>query len=120
MEFDTAGQENMFPVVTKAYEVGSKSDTASTGGANLAIGVGAGIIAVGAIAAGLLVLGNSGEQLQAHDGAQAAACHRQLHMPPYPAESDVRLLLLQQQQQWQACALCAATAQRTLQQQQQQ
>lgn len=53
VEFDTAGQPNMYPVITKAYEAGSDLDTANTGSANLVVGIGAAVIAVGVLAVGL-------------------------------------------------------------------
>lgn len=53
VEFDTAGQSNMYPVITKAYEAGSDADTTNTGAANLVIGAGAAVIGVGVLAVGL-------------------------------------------------------------------
>lgn len=60
VEFDTAGQSNMYPVVTKAYETGSDQDTLETSSANLAVGVGAGVIAVAVLALGLAALSQQG------------------------------------------------------------
>lgn len=60
VEFDTAGQSNMYPVITKAYETGSAQDTLETGGANFAVGVGAGAIAVAVLAIGLTALSQQG------------------------------------------------------------
>lgn len=66
VEFDTAGQSNMYPVITKPYETGSGQDTLETGGANFAVGVGAGAIAVAVLAIGLTALTQqgAGEQLR--------------------------------------------------------
>jgi len=50
----------MYPVITRAYEVGSQDDTASTGSANLLIGVGAGVLAVAVLAVGFSALSQSG------------------------------------------------------------
>jgi hypothetical protein len=61
--FDTAGQSNMYPVITKAYETGSAQDTLETGGANFAVGVGAGAIAVAVLAIGLTALSQQGDSL---------------------------------------------------------
>lgn len=60
VEFDTAGQSNMYPVVTKAYETGSDQDTLETGSANFVVGVGAGAIAVAVLALGLTALSQQG------------------------------------------------------------
>jgi len=60
VEFDTAGQSNMYPVVTKAFEVGSNQDTLETGSANLVVGLGAGGIAVAVLALGLVALSQQG------------------------------------------------------------
>jgi hypothetical protein len=60
VEFDTAGQSNMYPVITKPYETGSGQDTLETGGANFAVGVGAGAIAVAVLAIGLTALTQQG------------------------------------------------------------
>jgi hypothetical protein len=51
----------MYPVITRAYEVGSQDDTASTGSSNLLIGVGAGALAVGVLAVGLSALSQNGK-----------------------------------------------------------
>jgi hypothetical protein len=98
----------MFPVTTRPYEVGSKDDSNATGGANLAIGVGAGVIAVGVIAAGLLVLGSSGECHQYGVVPAAACCIQHFTVSPYREGQSPRPSLL----------ACSNTAQ--LQQQQQQ
>lgn len=50
----------MYPVITKAYEVGSDQDTADTGSANAVVGVGAAVIAVGVLAVGLGALTQQG------------------------------------------------------------
>lgn len=50
----------MYPVVTKAYEAGSDQDSLETGSANLVVGVGAGVIAVGVLALGLAALSQQG------------------------------------------------------------
>lgn len=60
VEFDTAGQSNMYPVVTKAYEAGSDQDTADTGAANTVVGAGAAVIAVAVLALGLGALSQLG------------------------------------------------------------
>jgi hypothetical protein len=60
VEFDTAGQSNMYPVVTKAYEAGSDQDTADAGGANAVVGAGAAVIAVAVLALGLGALSQLG------------------------------------------------------------
>jgi hypothetical protein len=60
VEFDTAGQSNMYPVVTKAYEAGSDQDTADTGAANTVVGAGAAAIAVAVLALGLGALSQLG------------------------------------------------------------
>lgn len=73
VEFDTAGQSNMYPVITKAYETGSAQDTLETGGANFAVGVGAGAIAVAVLALGLTALSQqgAGEQSRGESGSRS-------------------------------------------------
>ena len=55
-----AGQSNMYPVITRAYEVGSNQDTLETGSANLIVGAGAGFIAAAVLALGLIALSQQG------------------------------------------------------------
>lgn len=50
----------MYPVVTKAFEVGSDQDTLQTSSANLIVGVGAGVLAVGVLTVGLFALSQQG------------------------------------------------------------
>jgi uncharacterized membrane protein len=70
VDFDTAGQSNMYPVVTKAYEAGSDQDTADSGAANTVVGAGAAVIAVAVLALGLGAL----SQLGAGEHSQQRAC----------------------------------------------
>jgi hypothetical protein len=60
VDFDTAGQSNMYPVITRAYETGSDQDTVDTNAANLVVGVGAGLIACAVLAFGLLAVTQQG------------------------------------------------------------
>lgn len=79
VEFDTAGQSNMYPVITRAYETGSDQDTLETGSANLVVGVGAGVIAVAVLALGLVALsqqGGAGESCSLGCGGWGTCCFR--------------------------------------------
>eukprot|EP00877_Chromochloris_zofingiensis_P004318 jgi/Chrzof1/13888/Cz08g16060.t1 len=60
VEYDTAGQSNMYPVMTKAYEAGSSQDSGSMNSANTTYAIGAAVVAIGVLAIGLIALTQSG------------------------------------------------------------
>eukprot|EP00195_Chlamydomonas_chlamydogama_P006294 CAMPEP_0202894108 /NCGR_PEP_ID=MMETSP1392-20130828/3557_1 /ASSEMBLY_ACC=CAM_ASM_000868 /TAXON_ID=225041 /ORGANISM="Chlamydomonas chlamydogama, Strain SAG 11-48b" /LENGTH=159 /DNA_ID=CAMNT_0049578677 /DNA_START=58 /DNA_END=537 /DNA_ORIENTATION=- len=67
---DSAGQANLYPVLTKAYEAGSAADSGEASAANTTYAIAAAGVALGLIGAGLVALTSGSADPAALDAAE--------------------------------------------------